>query len=82
MPQYLSAVILLAFGGAVLAVAWHGWRDGVLPAGANFFRGRWMPSRHANPFAFHFFLILYLGGGMALSVWGLLALVGMAPPLQ
>lgn len=81
MPQYLSAFFLLAVGGGVLAVAWHGYRDGVLPAGSNFFRGRWMPSRDANPFAFHFFLILYFSAGMALSVWGLLALLGMAPPV-
>lgn len=69
MPLYLSALFLLASGG------------GVLPAGTNFFRGRWMPTRKANPFAFHFFLALYFSGGMALSVWGLLCLVGMAPPL-
>lgn len=81
MPVYLSALFLLVVGGGILAVAWHGYRVGVLPAGPNFFRGRWMPSREANPFAFHFFLVLYFGGGMALTVWGLLSLVGMAPPL-
>lgn len=81
MPLYLSALFLLASGGGVLAIAWHGYRDGVLPAGTNFFRSRWMPTREANPFAFHFFLALYFSGGMALSVWGLLCLAGMAPPL-
>ena len=81
MPQILSALVLLLFGGGILAVAWHGYRVGALPAGPNFFRGRWMPNRRDNPFAFHFFLLMYLGAGMALAVWGLLALVGMAPPL-
>ena len=82
LPQFISALILLAFGSGILAVAWHGYRDGVLPAGPNGLRGRWMPNRTDNPVAFHFFLIVYLCGGMALAVWGLLALVGMAPPLK
>jgi hypothetical protein len=41
-----------------------------------------LPSRATNPFAFHCFLTLYFTGGMALAVWGLLALVGMVPPLR
>lgn len=81
MPLYLSALFLLASGGGVLAVAWHGYRDGAVPAGPNYFSGRWEPSREDNPFAFYFFLALYFSGGMALSVWGLLRLLGMAPPL-
>jgi hypothetical protein len=48
----------------------------------SFFRGRWMPSRAINPFAFYFFLALYFTGGMALAVRGFMALVGMAPPLR
>jgi hypothetical protein len=82
LPQWLSAFVLLAFGSGILAVAWQGYRDGELPAGPNGLRGRWMPNRTANPVAFHFFLVLYFCGGMALAVWGLLALVGMAPPLK
>ena len=82
LPQSVSAIVLLVFGAGILAVAWHGYRDGVLPAGPNFLRGRWMPSRANNPIAFHFFLALYFTGGMAVAVWGLLALVGMAPPLR
>jgi hypothetical protein len=82
LAQFVSALVLLVFGGGILAVAWHGYCDGVLPAGPNFLRGRWMPSRANNPVAFHFFVTLYFVGGMALAVWGLLALVGMAPPLR
>lgn len=81
MPLYLSALFLLATGGGVLAVAWQSHRNGVVPAGSNYFSGRYMPTREANPFAFYFFLALYFSGGMALSVWGLLCLLGMAPPL-
>ncbi len=82
LSPFASALVLLGFGGGILAVAWQGYRAGVLPAGPNFFRGRYMPNRSANPVAFHFFLALYLAAGMALAVWGLLALVGMAPPLR
>jgi hypothetical protein len=82
LPQTASAIVLLAFGGGILAVAWQGYRAGALPAGPNFLRGRFMPSRADNPLAFYFFLALYFSAGMALAVWGLLALVGMAPPLR
>lgn len=82
LPPFVSGIFLLAMGGGVLAVAWQGYSDGVLPAGSNFFRGRYMPSRARNPFAFHFFLVLYYSAGMALCVWGLMALAGMAPPLR
>jgi hypothetical protein len=51
LPQYVSALFLLIVGGGVLAVAWHAYHDGVLPAGSHFFKGRWMPSREANPAA-------------------------------
>ena len=81
MPSWLGAVLLIACGSGVLAVAYRGWRDGELPAGA---KGRhpYRPNREDNPMAFHFFLVLYFLGGFALTVWGLLALVGMAPPLK
>ena len=82
LPQIVSALVLLAFGSGILAVAWQGYRAGVLPAGANGLRGRWMPTRADNPVAFHCSLALYFCGGMALAVWGLLALIGMAPPLK
>lgn len=82
LPQTVSGFVLLALGSGILAVAWHGYRGGALPAGSNFLRGRWMPRRTDNPIAFHCFLFLYFAGGMALAVWGLLALVGMAPPLR
>ena len=81
MSQLLSAAFLLCMGGGVLVVAWRGYNEGSVPAGANFFKGRWMPNRRDNWLAFHFFLTLYYCSGLALTVWGLLTLVGMAPPL-
>lgn len=77
----LGALFLVAMGAGVLMVAWNGYRDGELPAGSNFFRP-FRPNRDDNPLAFRFFLVLYYCGGTALAVWGLLALVGLAPALR
>ncbi len=77
----VGALFLIFMGAGVLAVAWNGIRTGEVPAGANFFRGTWRPSREDNPVAFHFFLLLYLCGGAAMVVWGLLILAGKAAPL-
>ncbi|HET6546344.1 MAG TPA: hypothetical protein VFG55_06310 [Rhodanobacteraceae bacterium] len=81
MPVWLSVLVLVGLGAGVLTVAWRGYRDGELPAGVNFLRA-YRPTREENPFAFHFFLALYFCGGMALAVWGLLAFLGMAPPMR
>jgi hypothetical protein len=81
MPFWLGALFLIASGSVILMVAYRGWRDGELPAGANGFQA-YRPNRADNPLAFHLFLALYLCAGIALAVWGLLAVVGMAPPLQ
>lgn len=81
MPVSLGAAILIALGAGVLAVAYQGQRRGVLPAGLNFHRA-YQPDRTNNAFSFHFFLALYYCGGFALVVWGLLMLLGMAPPLR
>jgi hypothetical protein len=81
MATWLGAWFLIACGGGVLAVAYRGWRDGELPAGANGLRP-YRPNRADNPLGFRLHLALYLYGGIALSVWGLLMLLGMAAPLK
>jgi hypothetical protein len=81
MPTILGALFLIAMGSGVLAVAYRGWRDGELPAGNSLLR-TYRPNREENPAAFHLFFLLYMFGGIALVVWGLLVLVGMAPPLE
>ncbi|HSN00255.1 MAG TPA: hypothetical protein VLS52_04545 [Rudaea sp.] len=81
MPAWLSILVLLGFGSGILAVAWDGWRSGELPAGSKGFRA-YRPNRDENPVAFHFLLALYICGGIALCLWGLLELGGMAPPLK
>jgi len=66
--------VLLGFG--ILAVAYKGYRAGEVPAGAG-----WRANREDSPFAFHCFLTLYLCGGIALLVWGVFALAGLAEPM-
>lgn len=78
----LGGLFLVAIGAGVLAVAWQGYLKGELPAGANFLRGTYRPSRDDNPVAFHCFLVLYLCAGVVLAAWGLLMLIGMAEPLK
>lgn len=80
MPPFPGALILIALGAVVLAVAYRGRLTGELPAGA---RGlsAYRPNRTDNPLAFHFYFFLYVCGGLALAVWGLLILIDMAPPL-
>lgn len=77
----LGALFLIAMGAGVLAVAWRGHREGELPAGSRFSEP-YRPNRDDDPLAFRFFLALYCCGGTALAVWGLLSLVGLAPPLK
>jgi hypothetical protein len=81
VPRSLSALFLIVMGAGVLAVAYRGHRTGELPAGSSFLRA-YRPRREQAPLAFHFYLALYMSGGMALVVWGLLALIGLAPPLE
>lgn len=80
-PTLFSSLFLVFVGGGILAIAYRGYRDGELPAGSNWLR-TYRPRRDENPLAFHFFLALYFSGGIALTVWGLLVMIGMAPPLK
>ena len=73
----IRALILIALGALALAVAWKGQQSGELPAGSNFLRP-YRPNRDDQPLSFRFHLALYYCGGMALAVWGLMALVGLA----
>lgn len=81
MPHWLSILFLLVVGVGLLAVAYHGYLTGELRAGTNFWRV-YRPRREDNSLAFHLFLTIYFCGGLALCVWGLLALLGTAPDLK
>lgn len=76
----LLGLLMLAFGLGFLGVAWNGWRAGQLPAGSKGLSA-YRPGRVDNPFAFHFFLLLYLALGGWLVVYGLMLLIGAAAPL-
>lgn len=75
----VGGLILMALGAILLIVALRGDRTGSLPAGANFFRPL-IVSRDENGATFHLLLILYGAAGMALEVWGILSIIGLAAP--
>lgn len=79
--QVLGSLVLIALGAGVLAVAWHGHERGELPAGSSGFKP-YRANRDTNPLAFGFFLALYYVSGLALVIWGLLAMFGAAPPVR
>jgi hypothetical protein len=81
MPKWLAVPFLIGVGAAVLWVAYRGYQNGEVRAGSSFWRV-YRLNRVDNPFAFRFFLALYFCCGIALCVWGLLAMVGMAPSLR
>ena len=81
MERVLGSFFLIGIGALLLAVAWRGHVTGELRAGVAYFRP-YRPNREDNPFAFHFYLILYFCSGMALTVWGILALFGGAPAIK
>jgi len=81
VERALGSFVLILFGAGVLAVAWRGYLAGEVPAGPAWWRS-YRPNRTDNPVAFRFFLALYFCGGMALAVWGILALFGAAPALK
>jgi hypothetical protein len=70
---------MIALGALLLAQAWRGHVSGELRAGLRYFRPL-RPNREDNPLAFYVYLTLYLVIGVGLTVWGILALLGAAPP--
>lgn len=79
MPRWLAVLFLVGVGVLVLAYAESARRAGEVRAGLS--GGRpYTPNRTDNPIAFGFFVTLYFGCGIALCVWGLLVLIGMATP--
>lgn len=82
MPRWLTVVFLVGVGASLLVYAYHAAQTDELRAGADPGRGVYRPNRDESPLVFWFFLTLYFCGGLALCMWGLLALIGMAPPLR
>jgi hypothetical protein len=78
MPRWLAIPLLLGMGAVLLMAAYHGYIKGEVRAGTSLL-APYCPNRDENPLAFNFFLLVYFGGGLALCVWGLLGMLGMAP---
>lgn len=73
-------LVQLLIGLGLVVVAYRGHQRGEIRAGSAGLKP-YTPSRHANPLAFHFFLLLYVCAGLALLVWGVFALLGIAEPM-
>src|SRR5690606_38484651 len=80
-PDVLGSLLVLGMGAGVVAVAWRGWQAGELLARRGLCGGGRL-TRERNPLACAFFFALYVCGGTAAAVWGLLALLGAVPPPQ
>lgn len=80
LPANVTALMQIVLGIALLAIAYDGHRNGQIRAGSAGFRP-YRPTRDGSPFMFHFYMLVYLAGGLALAVWGVLVLVGLAEPL-
>ncbi len=76
----MTTLFLFIVGIGLLVVAYQGHRKGEIPAGSAGFKA-YRPTRDDNPFAFHFFLVLYMGSGFSLLLWGVMVLAGLAEPL-
>jgi len=76
----VTTAFLLFIGIGLLIVAYRGYRAGAIRAGSSGFK-LYTPTRQDNPLAFRFFVALYLCGGFACLMWGVLALAGVAEPL-
>jgi hypothetical protein len=81
MERTLSSLFLIGTGVLLLIVARRGQVTGQLRAGSAYWRP-YRPSRVDNPAGFYFYLALYYCSGMVLTVWGILALFGGAPPIR
>ncbi|VVC75746.1 hypothetical protein AQUSIP_10400 [Aquicella siphonis] len=82
MLRFLESVLFFLFGAGLLLVAWRAWKNGEIPAGSNFFKGRYAPSYKDNPLMFTLFLFIYAVGGILLLVCALALLTGRMPPLK
>ena len=76
----MTTVFLFVFGIGLLAVAYRGHQVGEIPAGSAGLKA-YRPSKTQSPGAFYFFLTLYICSGLALLMWGVLVLAGVAAPL-
>jgi hypothetical protein len=80
MERFVVAALVLFFGVGLVIYAFRAFESGAVRAGPNFLHGVLTPTRDDSPGIFHAFVLLYLCAGIALPVWGLLMVFGMAAP--
>jgi hypothetical protein len=78
IPCWVAIPFLLGMGATLLIAAYRGYIKGAVHAGTSLL-APYRPNRDENPLAFNFFVLVYFCWGLALCVWGLLGMLGMAP---
>lgn len=81
MSRWQAVPLLIGMGAVLLWMTYRGYTTGELRAGSTLFSA-YRPNRDDNPLGFYFYLALYFCCGVGLCVWGLLAMLGMAPLLK
>ena len=81
MERFVGAGFLLFFGVGLGLYALRALAAREVRAGANFLHGPFTPSRDHSPALFYGFALLYLLGGAAVTLWGVLMLLGLAGPI-
>lgn len=77
----MTTLFKFIFGIGLLIYAYRAYVKGEVRAGRKGLE-LYTPTREDNPVAFHFFVTLYLFGGFALLIWGVLVLAGVAEPMR
>jgi|GEM_PF-2628520 hypothetical protein len=77
----MTTLFKFIFGIGLLIYAYRAYVKGEVRAGRKGLE-LYTPTREDNPVAFHFFVALYLFGGFALLIWGVLVLAGVAEPMR
>lgn len=77
----MTTVFLIVVGVGLLAVAYRAHHVGDIRAGVAGLRP-YRPTRAERPGAFHFYLTLYICVGLALLMWGVLVIAGVASPMR
>lgn len=76
----MMGLLQILIGLSLLVVAYRGHQSGEVRAGSAGFK-LYTPTRDDSPLAFHLYILLYVSSGLALVVWGVFALLGMAAPM-
>lgn len=76
-----QSLLFLVFGLGLLLMDWRSLKSGSLPCGPNGLQGRLEFTRDNQPFGYWVMFVLYGGAGIALVVFSIRLLAGLATPL-